>query len=634
MRYEDEIDRSRRRQSRGRETVKRSGNKNPVPNRKKELTLITDSFKEDAKRRRVKTEGVSGGSGKSSSRKKTSKKEEKNRRAAAPGQNHSYRASAKKKAKKKRRKIAFVAFWIVFLLGTAVFAGYKYLDIKWKGLTQRDENWNPEELINLEISEEKQEQMEGYWTIAVFGLDSRNGSVGKGNNSDVNIICNLNMATGEIRMASVYRDTYLNVSDKGSYNKINSAFLQGGPTQAVKALNKNLDLEIDDYAVFNWKAVAEAINILGGVDIEITKKEFYYINAFITETVKATGIPSTQLKKAGMNHLDGVQAVAYGRLRLMDTDYERTARQRKVISLAFEKAQKADWATLNNVIQTLLVIEQDVDTSIELNDIIKMGRGITKLHMGESYGFPEDRKEGRVGSKGDCVIPNTLESNVKKLHSFLFDDENYEPSSQVKTISNKIALDCGAGGSRETPKATKAPETEAASTEDLNSMETTGSHGETSPSREYWYPWESETDDGATGPGKATRPYETESSPYPGETSPGGETYPGGESRPSGESRPGGETQTPGESQSNPGHHPTESPQESSSGVIIIPGDGSSQSGIQKPGTGQQNVPGGQNHSQNVPGQAAPGSGVSGNQAPGQYTDTGVILNPGSVNER
>lgn len=620
MRYEDEIDRSRRRQSRGRETVKRSGNRNPAPNRQKELTLITDSFKEDARRRNGRTEGGYGGSQKSSSRKKTSKKEEKNRKAAAQGHNQSYRASAKKKAKKKRRKIAVIILWIVLLLGTAVFAGYKYLDIKWKGLTQRDENWNPEDLINLEISEEKQEQMEGYWTIAVFGLDSRNGSVGKGNNSDVNIICNLNWATGEIQMASIYRDTYLNVSDKNSYNKINSAFLQGGPTQAVKALNKNLDLEIDDYAVFNWKAVAEAINILGGVDIEITKKEFYYINAFITETVKATGIPSTQLKKAGMNHLDGVQAVAYGRLRLMDTDYERTARQRKIISLAFEKAKKADWATLNNVIQTLLVIEQDVDTSIDLDDIVKMARGITKLHMGDSYGFPEDRKEGRVGSKGDCVIPNTLESNVVKLHRFLFGDENYEPSSQVKTISNKIASDCGTGGKKETPKATKAPETEALPTEELNSTEGTGSHSETLSSHEYWYPWESETDDGATGPGKATRPHETGSSPYPGETHSGWETYPGGESRPAGEQRPGGGTQASGESQ------------ESSSGIIIFPEGGENQSGVLKPGTEQTNTPGGQNGSQNAPGQAVPGGEGPGNQTPGQYTDTGVILNPGSVN--
>ena len=162
-----------------------------------------------------------------------------------------------------------------------------------------------------------------------------------------------------------------------------------------------------------------------------------------------------------------------------------------------------------------------------------------------------------------------------------------------------------------------APETEAVSAEKTDSTEQTGSHGETSPSHEYWYPWESETDDGATGPGKATRPYETESSPYPGETYPGWETRPGETVRPGEESRPGGETSAPGESQSIPGYRPTESPQESSSGVIIIPEGGESQSGIQKPGTGPSDTPGG-----------------PGGQVPGQYTDTGVILNPGSADSR
>ena len=126
-------------------------------------------------------------------------------------------------------------------------------------------------------------------TIMCSGVDSRNSSVGKGNNSDVNILCNIDQGTGEIRLVSVYRDSYLNISDKNTYNKINAAYMQGGPEQVVKALNRNLDIDIDDYATFNWKAVADAINILGGIDVEITKSEFYYINAFISETVKATG---------------------------------------------------------------------------------------------------------------------------------------------------------------------------------------------------------------------------------------------------------------------------------------------------------------------------------------------------------
>ena len=218
------------------------------------------------------------------------------------------------------------------------------------------------------------------------------------------MVCNINMDTGEIKLVSVYRDTYLNISDKNSYNKINAAYLQGGPEQAVKALNKNLDLDIDDYATFNWKAVADAINILGGIDVEISKAELYYINAFITETVKGNGVYSVHLKKTGMNHLDGVQAVAYGRLRLMDTDYARTERQRKVISLAFEKFKKADWATINNVIQT---IYPQVSTSVELSDLISIGRTLPKFHLSDSTGF-QARGEAKMGKKGDCVIHRHL----------------------------------------------------------------------------------------------------------------------------------------------------------------------------------------------------------------------------------
>lgn len=127
----------------------------------------------------------------------------------------------------------------------------------------------------------------------------------------------------------------------------------GGPKQAVQMLNENLDVEIDDYVAVTWKSVADAINILGGVDLEVTKSEFRYINAFITETVKSTGIGSYQLKASGMQHLDGVQAVAYCRLRLMDNDFKRTERQQKVLQLVLEKAKHADFATLNNIIETV-----------------------------------------------------------------------------------------------------------------------------------------------------------------------------------------------------------------------------------------------------------------------------------------
>lgn len=279
----------------------------------------------------------------------------------------------------------------------------------------------------------------GYWNIAVFGVDSRDGNT-KNALADVQVICSINQETGDIKLVSVYRDTYLKIDSKGTYHKINEAYFKGGHKQAVSALEENLDLKIDDYATFNWKAVAQAINVLGGVDIDITQPEFKYINAFITETVNSTGIGSTQLASAGPNHLDGVQAVAYCRLRLMDTDFQRTERQRKVISLALEKAKQADLATRTNLVKAIL---PQISTSIGVDDVLPLAKNISKYHIGETAGFPFAQKTKKMG-KMDCVIPVTLESNVTTLHQFLYgEDTLYSPSSAVKKISDHIAEESG-----------------------------------------------------------------------------------------------------------------------------------------------------------------------------------------------
>ena len=338
---------------------------------------------------------------------------------------------------KRRRKliIVFIILEILFLLGTGL---YRYAQNK-MSLIQPSQ-FKPAQVTNPNIPQKKVEEMEGYWTIALFGVDSRNNSVGKGNNADVIIICNIDQGTGEIKLVSVFRDTYLSVSDNGLYNKINQAYFLGGPEQAVEALNRNLDLQIDDFATFNWKAVVDAVNILGGVDVELSKAEFYYINAYITETVEATGVGSYQLKQAGLNHLDGVQAVAYARLRKMDTDFARTERQREIIDLCFQKLKKSDFAVVNNVMEAVF---PQILSSVTIDDIIPAARNLTKYTIADTMGFPAARSDANMGKKGACVIPQTLESNVTLLHQFLFGDENYQPSDMVKKISAKISADTG-----------------------------------------------------------------------------------------------------------------------------------------------------------------------------------------------
>lgn len=341
-------------------------------------------------------------------------------------------------AKKKRRR-RIIAMIVAECIALVAIFSYAFM-ARMMSKIQRSEDFQISEIKTNDIAVDAEENMKGYWTIAIFGVDARDNSIEKSTNSDVIILCNINRDTGEIKLVSVYRDSYLNINDKGAYSKINQAYFVGGLKQAVEALNRNLDLQIQDYMTFNWKAVANAIDVLGGVDIELSKAEFFYINSFITETVKATGIGSRQLTHAGMNHLDGVQAVAYGRLRLMDTDYARTERQRKIIAQAFEKSKKADFQTLYTLIGTVF---PQVSTSVGVDDLVSNARNISKFHLGETTGFPQARGDANMGKKGAVVVPATLESNVIELHKFLFGDEAYTPSDTVKKISAKISSDTG-----------------------------------------------------------------------------------------------------------------------------------------------------------------------------------------------
>lgn len=314
-----------------------------------------------------------------------------------------------------------------------------------------------------------------YWTVAVFGVDSRDGNLGAGALSDVIMLASINRKTGDVNLTSVYRDTYLQIDDEGKYHKINEAYFKGGPKQAIATLNRNFDLDIDDYVTFNWKAVAEGLNVLGGVDLDISDKEFAYINAFITETVQGTGLGSVQLEHSGMNHLDGVQAVAYARLRLMDTDFNRTARQRKVLELAMQKAKAASKKTL---VATAMTVMPDIQTSIGADDILDIAKTVKKYNIQNAVGFPFSRDTTNVG-KMNVVVPATLVSNVAQLHPFLYGDDaaGFTPSAKVQEISAHIQKKTGIGElpNADIPKigggtgVTKAPEAAANSGDSGNS---------------------------------------------------------------------------------------------------------------------------------------------------------------------
>lgn len=227
-----------------------------------------------------------------------------------------------------------------------------------------DEDIPVEDIV---VNQEAEETGEGYTNVALFGIDSREGELEIGTRSDCIIVASLNNRTKEVRMVSVYRDTVLDIGD-GELQKCNAAYSFGGPKQAINMLNKNLDLDIQEFVTVDWGAIANAIDLLGGVEIDVQEVEIQYLNKFVGETAKAAGKKAHKVKKAGNQKLDGVQATTYARIRsTAGGDFTRTERQRLVIEKIVEQAQKADLSTINKVIDKVF---PTIKTSFSVADII------------------------------------------------------------------------------------------------------------------------------------------------------------------------------------------------------------------------------------------------------------------------
>lgn len=336
------------------------------------------------------------------------------------------RQEVKKKNKKKKifKRIVIVLLIILVILVGVIFA---FIQDK---LSKIDYvKLNNEE---LGISDNVKE---GYRNIALFAVDSRNINNDDGSRSDGIIILSINEKTKDVKLVSVYRDTYVQVEGHG-LTKITHAYSYGGPTLTINTLNKNLDLNISEFISVNFDSVATAIDEMGGIEIEIKQDELYQMNKYIQETAKITGKSAQTLPRAGTYNLNGVQAVTYGRIRKTDGgDYKRTERMRTVIMKAFEKAKKMDLGTLNNIIDGVLA-DKKIKTNIESGEIFNMLTQIGSYNISDNLGWPYDTK----GKTLDAWygIPVTLESNVKKLHEELFEQSDYEVPDTVKQISAQI----------------------------------------------------------------------------------------------------------------------------------------------------------------------------------------------------
>lgn len=350
-----------------------------------------------------------------------------------------------RRRRRTRRRIIFVLEILILIL----LAGGLFLVGKLGKLNIAELNF---ENIGVNEGVQDSEVLKGYTTIALVGVDARDDKLENETRSDTMIIASINNDTKEVKLVSIYRDTYLRIGEdsegNGIYKKANEAYFRGGPEQMLTMMNKNLDLNIQNYVTVNFSAVANAVDLLGGIEEELTEDEIVFLNDYCVGTSEATGLSYTELPKvAGVHHLNGVQAVAYARIRYTQgNDFRRAARQRDVIYKIAEKAKSADLSTLNKIVDEIFPM---ISTNLSKTDILKMGMSMLSYEIVDQAGFPFDHLYGGVVEDAmdgyDCVLPITLESNAVRLHEFLYPEEAYTPSSDLVAYSDRIIETSGFG---------------------------------------------------------------------------------------------------------------------------------------------------------------------------------------------
>lgn len=338
----------------------------------------------------------------------------------------------KKHIKKRRRSpirfLFLLILLIAVLIGIVVFMLHSKLGkVQTKVLDQS-------QLVTVN----NDNNMKDYTNYTFFGIDSQTGSMSdRGNRSDSIIVVSINNSTKEVKLLSIYRDTFLSIN--GKYSKINAAYSWGGPELAISTINRNLDLNIEKYATVNFKILANIVDAVGGIEVKVDKSIIKNLNSYIKDMNRINGGNSSTIKTAGTYTLDGNQAVAYSRIRYTaGGDLARAGRQREVLEKIFEKGKK-------NPLKMMAVMDEvlpQVKTNMSQDELFKMVLSVFKYNIKDQQGFPWNQKEMRYyGSY--YGFPTTLKENAIRAHEYLFGTKDYQVSDELSRINQKIIYRVG-----------------------------------------------------------------------------------------------------------------------------------------------------------------------------------------------
>lgn len=332
------------------------------------------------------------------------------------------------KTRRKFRILFLLELFFILLLACIAFGLYQYSKVQQADIDS--------DSLLVSLPEKEEDTMKDYINIALFGVDSRENELTSNTRSDVIMIASIHKKTKEVKLISVYRDTYLYIDEKHGYTKATHAYAYGGPELAVKMLNQNLDLNITEFATVNFNSLAAIVDALGGITVEIQEDEIKEVNRYTKDVAKIIGTEAKKIKKAGKQTLDGTQATGYCRVRYTDGgDFRRAERQRTVMQAVLKKLKKAGPIKLLKIAGSVL---PQVYTSLSLGDVIKLLPGIFSYQITDSEGFPFEKTAAYLGKTSYVFANPNLEDNVSALHKTLFGTKKYTPSKRVRGYSDTI----------------------------------------------------------------------------------------------------------------------------------------------------------------------------------------------------
>lgn len=330
--------------------------------------------------------------------------------------------------KRKTRRFFLIILVILICIAGIFFSLTKNFDRK--DIGNRDYGINP-------VADR---ELKNYRNILILGSDARKSEGYDGSRTDAIVILSINKKNGDMKLISLMRDSYLSMRGYAGegyvLSKATHAHAYGGAMNTVSMINRNLDLNIREYMLFNWQAVSDMLDALGGVDIEVTENEIEDINQYGRETASNVGSEFTEITSAGKQTLTGVQAATYCRIRKNSGgDVSRGDRYKKVIQAVIAKGIKNPIA-LNKASKEVF---PNVRTNMSNGRMATLGIMLGRSKSKGSISWPNDYYGGLLSDGLWYAVPTTLESNVEWLYDKAFEISDHVPSKVSREISQEIS---------------------------------------------------------------------------------------------------------------------------------------------------------------------------------------------------